>query len=1036
MNSGSFGGNPSQICAYLKRASGWATTTDLNTSSNFTASLSSSGAGFNKFYRFAKPGVPTEYFLLENRQTAGRDANIPGAGIAVWHIDELGDHNNQSTNFNAAHLNYEVSLMQADYLWQLQNKVNNGDFQDLYYLGNTAGGYANRFGDTTRPGARWWDGSASGLILHHFSASGTTMTFGVGPEAPIITFAPITLAVEGCPPANGVTDAGEAVTFDLVLTNSGRSTANLVVTLLASNGVAFPSSPQNYGALIAGGPAVARPFTLTASGACGSACTTVFQLQDGSTTVGVLSNSFRLGVAGASSSSSYNSGGVVLPIPDNNTNGVEVPIAIADAGVVTDVNVRVRLNHTYDSDLVLSLVHPDGTVVTLVSKRGGSSDNFGSGATNCTGTFTVFDDAASTSINSGAAPFAGSYRPTQSLSNLNGKAVSGTWKLRVVDTGGGDTGTIYCFQLDLTRQEYTCCSGGNAAPVLVGIESTPLDYLTNQPATAITATLTASDDGPLTNATVSITSGFVSGEDLLAMSPNPQNGIAAVYDGNVLTLTGTASAASYQGALRSVTYLNSRSDLTVGTRRVAFAVKDGSGLASANQSRNIAVLGLNASPVANAVFETTTEDTSRTIALSGSDAETCELAFSIVSNPSHGSLTGPTNNLACVVGAPNRQTNTLVYTPATNYNGPDSFTYTVNDGTTDSPPATVSITVSSVNDAPSFAKGPDQNVLPCAGPQTLGGWATSISSGSSDESSQALDFIVTNNNNGLFAVQPAISGVGTLSFTPAATASGIATVSVKLHDNGGSVGGGADTSAAQLFTITVSDTQPPTIASPADRVVSTDAGQCFATSVSLGGPLTTNDNCGILTVTNDAPTAFPPGTNVVTWTAVDSSGNTATSLQRIIVQDTTPPTLTGVSNKTVTCGTAWSFDEPIALDACCGTNLTLSIASTVTNGNLCQTSIARTWQATDCSSNSVTFSQTVTLTEPTPVVLSVHLAGALVTLTWSSPLGRTNWVEYIVDLQGTNWTVLTNFIGSGGSQIITDGPISATAKRFYRVRVQ
>ena len=210
MNSGGSGGNPAQICAYLKRAAGWATTIGITSSSVLTASVSASGADFNKFYRYAKPGVATEYFLVENRQRSGRDANLPASGVAIWHIDELGNKNYQNTNFNTTHTNYEVSLMQADNLWHFQNDVNSGDSKDLYYLGNTAAGYSNRFSDTTSPSARWWNGAVSGLSFHHFSASGTTMTFGVGAEGPIITVQPISQTVA----------AGTNVTFQVTATGT------------------------------------------------------------------------------------------------------------------------------------------------------------------------------------------------------------------------------------------------------------------------------------------------------------------------------------------------------------------------------------------------------------------------------------------------------------------------------------------------------------------------------------------------------------------------------------------------------------------------------------------------------------------------------------------------------------------------------------------------------------------------------------------------------------------------------------------------
>src|SRR5207244_4028812 len=75
------------------------------------------------------------------------------------------------------------------------------------------------------------------------------------------------------------------------------------------------------------------------------------------------------------------------------------------------------------------------------------------------------------------------------------------------------------------------------------------------------------------------------------------------------------------------------------------------------------------------------------------------------------------------------------------------------------------ITVNSVNDAPSFAKGADQTVNEDAGAQSVPTWATAISTGPANESGQTVDFLVSNNNNGLFSSQPAVSAAGTLTYT-------------------------------------------------------------------------------------------------------------------------------------------------------------------------------------------------------------------------------------------------------------------------------
>jgi Bacterial Ig domain len=209
---------------------------------------------------------------------------------------------------------------------------------------------------------------------------------------------------------------------------------------------------------------------------------------------------------------------------------------------------------------------------------------------------------------------------------------------------------------------------------------------------------------------------------------------------------------------------------------------------------------LNQLPVANDASAITNEDATVTITLSGSDADGDSLTFAIVENsgPNNGTLgpiipTGPT-------------TATVNYTPDQNFNGSDSFKYRANDGTVNSAEKTVSITVIPVNDEPSFTEGGAVTVNEDSGAYSAA-WATAISAGPG-ESGQTVTFVVTNNNNDLFSSQPAISPSGTLSFTPAANAFGIATVTVFLTDNGGIANGGDDTSPTQTFTITVNAANP------------------------------------------------------------------------------------------------------------------------------------------------------------------------------------------------------------------------------------
>jgi hypothetical protein len=116
-----------------------------------------------------------------------------------------------------------------------------------------------------------------------------------------------------------------------------------------------------------------------------------------------------------------------------------------------------------------------------------------------------------------------------------------------------------------------------------------------------------------------------------------------------------------------------------GADSFTFTVSDGT-LTSASATVSITVMATNDPPTANAQSLTTDEDTAASITLSGSDLEAQPLTFSIASRPANGTL-------ACTEAS-------CSYMPASNFNGADSFTFTVSDGTATSAPASVSITVS------------------------------------------------------------------------------------------------------------------------------------------------------------------------------------------------------------------------------------------------------------------------------------------------------------------------------------------------------
>lgn len=166
MGGGSWngGGNiPAHPSAWCKANQGWASVTNVTASG--TLSLPDVKASHN-VHRLWKDGAGgNEYFLIENRQKTGYDAQLPGDGLLIWHIDEA-----QPGNTDENH--YKVGLMQADGQRDLELDHNRGDAGDPYpgSTGNTS------FTPTSTPNSNSYAGQNTCVSVTRISASGPTMS--------------------------------------------------------------------------------------------------------------------------------------------------------------------------------------------------------------------------------------------------------------------------------------------------------------------------------------------------------------------------------------------------------------------------------------------------------------------------------------------------------------------------------------------------------------------------------------------------------------------------------------------------------------------------------------------------------------------------------------------------------------------------------------------------------------------------------------------------------------------------------------------
>lgn len=259
---------------------------------------------------------------------------------------------------------------------------------------------------------------------------------------------------------DGVLDPGETIREQLVLWNKSSLAATSVVATLAalSAGVTIEQGVSAYDPLAADGTGTNLAdfaYRLDPGLACGTVLP--FRVEtafNGQTLTNVFDRVVGRFVGQPPTTNAF---GVEAPTPilDNATTYSDLTIAEPGEPVIEDVDVRIRIDHTYDRDLVLALQHPDGSEVLLVNRRGRNENDFGTGACG-TAAYTVLDQSAVLSITNGTAPFAGTYRPESSLDAFIGKPLNGTWRLRMSDVVDSDAGTNLCWSLQAAFEQQSC----------------------------------------------------------------------------------------------------------------------------------------------------------------------------------------------------------------------------------------------------------------------------------------------------------------------------------------------------------------------------------------------------------------------------------------------------------------------------------------------------------------------------------------------------------------------------------------------------
>ncbi|MBU1319433.1 MAG: M6 family metalloprotease domain-containing protein [candidate division Zixibacteria bacterium] len=249
MASGSYNGgsmNPAHLDAWCKKELGWITLENITVNEighEFPRSEETPYAA--RIWMNGSAG--SQYFLVENRQRVLFDANIPGEGLLIYHIDET-----QSGNQNENH--YLVALEQADGLFELEHNTGQGNSGDPY-PGSTD---AREFTDLTTPNSRDYPGVPTEVAVWSISDSDSLMTanLDINYSRPLYILESHDFDDTAGGDGDGISELGETIDFYFSVSNIWAEATNVTADLAVNDPrIIFTVPSINLGTISSGGNA-------------------------------------------------------------------------------------------------------------------------------------------------------------------------------------------------------------------------------------------------------------------------------------------------------------------------------------------------------------------------------------------------------------------------------------------------------------------------------------------------------------------------------------------------------------------------------------------------------------------------------------------------------------------------------------------------------------------------------------------------------------------------------------------------------------